>query len=129
VFSLAVIFLCCCIRFRIPRTKQEIEADYVRKKLTKKFQKQLRVIQNSELDNMDLKRGTVQPCSDFGSRACVISTVGREAQVLEIQDHRELTNDDEIKFISNLQIGAHTSSRHMLCHTSRMLLFIYCFIL
>ncbi|XP_023707175.1 uncharacterized protein LOC111864276 isoform X2 [Cryptotermes secundus] len=50
------IFLCCCIRFRIPRTKQEIEADYVRKKLTKKFQKHLRVIQNSEMDDMDLKR-------------------------------------------------------------------------
>jgi hypothetical protein len=80
----------------------------VRKKLTKKFQKQLRLIQNSELDNMDLKRGTVQSCSDFGSRACVVSTVGREAQVLEIQDHRELTNDDEITSISNLQIGAHT---------------------
>ncbi|XP_023707173.1 uncharacterized protein LOC111864276 isoform X1 [Cryptotermes secundus] len=81
------IFLCCCIRFRIPRTKQEIEADYVRKKLTKKFQKHLRVIQNSEMDDMDLKRGTVQPCSDFGSRACVISTVGQEAHILEIQDH------------------------------------------
>jgi hypothetical protein len=85
-----VIFLCCCIRFRIPRTKQQIEADYMRKKLTKKFQKHLRVIQNSEMDDMDLKRGTVQPCSDFGSRACAISTVGQEARVLEIQDHREL---------------------------------------
>lgn len=62
----------------------------MRKKLTKKFQKHLRVIQNSEMDDMDLKRGTVQPCSDFGSRACVISTVGQEAHVLEIQDHREL---------------------------------------
>jgi len=86
----SVIFLCCCFRFRIPRTKQEIEADYVRKKLTKKFQKHLRVIQNSEMDNMDLKRGTVQSCSDFGSRACVISTVGQEAHLLETQNHREL---------------------------------------
>ncbi|XP_069695165.1 transmembrane inner ear expressed protein [Periplaneta americana] len=51
-----VILLCCCIRFRIPRTKQEIEADYVRKKLTKKFKKQLHVIQNSEMDDMDFKR-------------------------------------------------------------------------
>ena len=86
----SVIFLCCCFRFRIPRTKQEIEADYLRKKLTKKFQKHLRVIQNSEMDNMDLKRGTVQSCSDFGSRACVISTVGQEAHLLETQNHREL---------------------------------------
>lgn len=53
-----VVMLCCCIRFRIPRTKQEIEADYVRKKLTKKFQKQLKAINNSEMDDMDLKRGT-----------------------------------------------------------------------
>ncbi|GFG33040.1 hypothetical protein Cfor_00050 [Coptotermes formosanus] len=82
-----VIFLCCCFRFRIPRTKQEIEADYVRKKLTKKFQKHLRVIQDSEMDDMDLKRGTVQCSSDFGSRACVISTVGLEAHILEIQNH------------------------------------------
>ncbi|XP_021914479.1 uncharacterized protein LOC110827283 isoform X3 [Zootermopsis nevadensis] len=82
-----VIFLCCCIRFRIPRTKQEIEADYIRKKLAKKFRKQLRLIQNSELDNMDLKRGTVQPRSDFHSRSCAVSTVGREPQVPEIQDH------------------------------------------
>jgi hypothetical protein len=62
----------------------------VRKKLTKKFQKHLRVIQDSEMDDMDLKRGTVQCSSDFGSRACVISTVGLEAHILEIQNHREL---------------------------------------
>jgi hypothetical protein len=86
----SVIFLCCCFRFRIPRTKQEIEADYVRKKLTKKFQKHLRVIQNSEMDSMDLKRGRVQSCSDFGSRACVISTVGQESHILETPNHREL---------------------------------------
>ncbi|PSN42977.1 hypothetical protein C0J52_13217 [Blattella germanica] len=76
-----VIFLCCCIRFRIPRTKQEIEADYVRKKLTKKFKKQLQVIQNSEMDDMDLKRGTDRSCSELGSRECVISTVGQETSV------------------------------------------------
>ncbi|KAJ9579957.1 hypothetical protein L9F63_004340, partial [Diploptera punctata] len=81
-----LIFLCCCIRFRIPRTKQEIEADYVRKKLTKKFKKQLKVIQNSEMDDMDLKRGTVSSCSDIGSRECVISTIGEETQNQELQD-------------------------------------------
>lgn len=53
-----MIVFCRCIRFRIPRTKQEIEADYIRKKITRKFQKQLRLIQNSEMDEMDLKKGS-----------------------------------------------------------------------
>ncbi|KAE8744818.1 hypothetical protein FOCC_FOCC008542 [Frankliniella occidentalis] len=55
-FCSLVIALCCCIRFRIPRTKQEIEADYVRKQITRKFQKQLRRIRNADMDDMDLKR-------------------------------------------------------------------------
>lgn len=45
------------MKIRIPRTKQEIEADYQRKKLTKKFQKQLKLIKNEEIDAMDLKKG------------------------------------------------------------------------
>ncbi|KAF4522997.1 hypothetical protein B566_EDAN007427 [Ephemera danica] len=55
--SIFGIFLCCCIRFRIPRTKEEIEADYVRKKIARKFRRQLRLIRNSDMDEMDLKRG------------------------------------------------------------------------
>lgn len=52
-----VIFFCCCIKFRIPRTKQEIEADYIRKKITRKFKKQLKLIHNADMDEMDLKKG------------------------------------------------------------------------
>ncbi|XP_044738633.1 uncharacterized protein LOC123300185 isoform X2 [Chrysoperla carnea] len=48
--------VCCCVKIRIPRTKQEIEADYQRKKLTREFQKQLKQIKNEEMDIMDLKR-------------------------------------------------------------------------
>ncbi|KAK6627896.1 hypothetical protein RUM44_010378 [Polyplax serrata] len=62
-----VIILCCCIRYRIPRTKQEIEADYIRKKITKKFQKQLRTIQNSDMDEMDLKRALDRIRAEFKS--------------------------------------------------------------
>ncbi|XP_011504577.1 PREDICTED: transmembrane inner ear expressed protein [Ceratosolen solmsi marchali] len=50
------IMICCCIRFRIPRTKQEIEADYIRKKLTRNFRKELAKIHDKEMDEMDLKR-------------------------------------------------------------------------
>ncbi|XP_023222942.1 transmembrane inner ear expressed protein-like [Centruroides sculpturatus] len=32
-----IVFLCCFMKCRIPRTKQEIEADYIRKKLTRRF--------------------------------------------------------------------------------------------
>ncbi|CAG7717590.1 unnamed protein product [Allacma fusca] len=62
-----VIFLCCCIKFRIPRTKQEIEADYIRKKITKKFQRRLKTIQNQDLDAMDLKRALDKIRAEFKS--------------------------------------------------------------
>ncbi|KAG5339691.1 TMIE protein, partial [Acromyrmex heyeri] len=51
-----VIGLCCCIRFRVPRTKQEIEADYIRKKITKSFRNELSKISNTEMDEMDLQK-------------------------------------------------------------------------
>lgn len=51
--------VCCCIRFRIPRTKQEIEADYQRKQITKKFHEKLQQIKNSDMDNMDLQKGII----------------------------------------------------------------------
>ncbi|XP_012259750.1 transmembrane inner ear expressed protein [Athalia rosae] len=49
-----MIALCCCIRFRVPRTKQEIEADYIRKRITRSFRKELAKINNEEMDEMDL---------------------------------------------------------------------------
>ncbi|EDV30965.2 uncharacterized protein Dana_GF14775 [Drosophila ananassae] len=50
------VMVCCCMRFRIPRTKQEIEADYQRKQITKKFREKLQQIKNSEMDDMDLQK-------------------------------------------------------------------------
>lgn len=35
----------------------EIEADYRRKALAKKFRQKLKIIQNIEMDEMDLKKG------------------------------------------------------------------------
>lgn len=52
-----VIGLCCCIRFRVPRTKQQIEADYIRKKITRSFRNELSKISNIEMDEMDLQKG------------------------------------------------------------------------
>jgi len=52
-----VVFMCCCVRFRIPRTKQEIEADFIRRKIATKFCKQLRLLSDTEMDNMDLLKG------------------------------------------------------------------------
>lgn len=51
-----MILICCCFKFRIPRTKQEIEADYQRKKLAAKFRERLKLIQNQDMDSLDLKR-------------------------------------------------------------------------
>ncbi|XP_014471612.1 PREDICTED: transmembrane inner ear expressed protein [Dinoponera quadriceps] len=51
-----MIGLCCCIRFRVPRTKQEIEADYIRKRITRSFRRELSKISNTEMDEMDLQK-------------------------------------------------------------------------
>ncbi|XP_043791376.1 transmembrane inner ear expressed protein [Apis laboriosa] len=51
-----LIGFCCCIRFRVPRTKQEIEADYIRKKITDNFRHELSKISNIEMNDMDLKK-------------------------------------------------------------------------
>ncbi|XP_068140994.1 transmembrane inner ear expressed protein isoform X2 [Drosophila tropicalis] len=59
-----MIMVCCCIRFRIPRTKQEIEADYQRKQITKKFREKLQLIKNSEMDDMDLQKALTYIKSD-----------------------------------------------------------------
>ncbi|KAF6210473.1 hypothetical protein GE061_013579 [Apolygus lucorum] len=64
-FCSVVVCLCCCIKFRIPRTKQEIEADYIRKKITRKFTKQLKMIRNAEMDEMDLKKALDKIRSEF----------------------------------------------------------------
>ncbi|KAM3965729.1 uncharacterized protein ACR2FA_000053 [Aphomia sociella] len=50
-----IVMVCCCFRFRIPRTKQQIEADYQRRKITSKFRQQLETIQDAKMDAMSLK--------------------------------------------------------------------------
>ncbi|KAL0821945.1 hypothetical protein ABMA28_005336 [Loxostege sticticalis] len=50
-----IVMVCCCFRFRIPRTKQQIEADYQRRKITTKFRQQLETIQDAKMDAMSLK--------------------------------------------------------------------------
>lgn len=62
-----VVGLCCCIRFRVPRTKQEIEADYIRKKITKSFRNELSKISNTEMDEMDLQKGNATTSLEIDS--------------------------------------------------------------
>lgn len=50
-------FFCCCIRIRVPRTKQEIEADYKRKEITGKFRKRLKFISNQDMEAINLQKG------------------------------------------------------------------------
>ncbi|KAJ8672839.1 hypothetical protein QAD02_004099 [Eretmocerus hayati] len=61
------IMICCCVRFRIPRTKQEIEADYIRKKLTRNFRKELSKLSDKEMDEMDLKKALDRLRDVFGA--------------------------------------------------------------
>ncbi|XP_050689556.1 uncharacterized protein LOC126981925 [Eriocheir sinensis] len=53
VLAVTMVFCCLC-RCRVPRTKQEIEANHIRMKLAKKFHRQLMIINHSEMDEMDL---------------------------------------------------------------------------
>ncbi|KAK9307490.1 hypothetical protein QLX08_002125 [Tetragonisca angustula] len=75
-----LIGLCCCIRFRIPRTKQEIEADYIRKKITENFRQELSKISNTEMDDMNLKKALNKIQNKF------------DMEIQEVQnDHQETT--------------------------------------
>lgn len=56
-FCFLVVMLCCCFRFRIPRTKQEIEADYQRRLIARNFRERLANIKNCEMDDMNLQKG------------------------------------------------------------------------
>ncbi|XP_031622782.1 uncharacterized protein LOC116340436 isoform X2 [Contarinia nasturtii] len=60
-----VVMLCCCFRFRIPRTKQDIEADYQRRVIAKNFRERLWNIKNSEMDNMNLQKALERIRQDF----------------------------------------------------------------
>ncbi|KAF2356485.1 Transmembrane inner ear expressed protein [Trinorchestia longiramus] len=53
-FLTCMCLLCRVMNCRVPHTKQEIEANYARRKLTNKFWQELHVIQNTEMDEMDL---------------------------------------------------------------------------
>ncbi|XP_076275668.1 uncharacterized protein LOC143206815 isoform X2 [Rhynchophorus ferrugineus] len=55
-FGILVVFFCCCIRIRVPRTKQEIEADYKRTKITGKFRKRLKFISNQDMEAINLQK-------------------------------------------------------------------------
>ncbi|EFN61770.1 hypothetical protein EAG_06946 [Camponotus floridanus] len=68
-----IVGLCCCIRFRVPRTKQEIEADYIRKRITKNFRNELSKISNTEMDEMDLQKALERIRSDFEGHESVIT--------------------------------------------------------
>ncbi|KAI2810103.1 hypothetical protein BLOT_001259 [Blomia tropicalis] len=49
VGTAVTVVLCCLFRCRIPRTKQEIEADFIRKKITDSFRSHLEKIKIDEL--------------------------------------------------------------------------------
>ncbi|GAB1869684.1 Transmembrane inner ear expressed protein [Camponotus japonicus] len=68
-----IVGLCCCIRFRVPRTKQEIEADYIRKRITKSFRNELSKISNTEMDEMDLQKALERIRSDFEDHESAIT--------------------------------------------------------
>ena len=82
--------MCCCFRIRIPRTKQEIDADFRRKQLTKRFKQELKRIRNSELDVLDLKRGLLSTTFDFvcfsvlseyGTKSCSLLYLNSSSRV------------------------------------------------
>ncbi|KPM07692.1 hypothetical protein QR98_0061910 [Sarcoptes scabiei] len=101
LISIAVV-LCCLFRCRIPRTKQEIEADYTRKKITKLINTHLRKIRLDELEfdpaNLlpvlkrveDLEENRVQKHRSFDTKR--LSWRRRLKQFLL---RKELSDDDD----------------------------------
>ncbi|XP_029673120.1 transmembrane inner ear expressed protein [Formica exsecta] len=76
-----IVGLCCCIRFRVPRTKQEIEADYIRKKITKSFRNKLSKISNTEMDEMDLQKALDRIQNEFeGDESAIAKECAEMAQ-------------------------------------------------
>ncbi|CAO1335895.1 unnamed protein product [Diamesa serratosioi] len=84
VILFIVVLLCCCFRFRIPRTKQEIEADFQRRKIVKKFRKRIQKFENAEMDGeMDLKKAALEKIrSDFNK------------DINKSSDHSSESNDE-----------------------------------
>ncbi|KAJ3645904.1 hypothetical protein Zmor_023525 [Zophobas morio] len=78
--TILIILICCCVKFRVPRTKQEIEGDYRRKKLAEKFQERLRMIQNQDMDVLDLEQALKLIQEDFDQENAKI----RENTTIEI---------------------------------------------
>ncbi|KAH8412749.1 hypothetical protein KR009_005301 [Drosophila setifemur] len=76
-----MIMVCCCIRFRIPRTKQEIEADYLRKQITKKFREKLQQIKNSEMDDMDLQKVCVHIQNEYLNLQASVESMNEKQNV------------------------------------------------
>ncbi|XP_037903547.1 transmembrane inner ear expressed protein [Hermetia illucens] len=68
-FMCIVIVLCCCFRIRIPRTKQDIEADYKRKRITRKFREKMALMKNSDMDGMDLQKALAKIQAEFLAEA------------------------------------------------------------
>ncbi|CAH1964290.1 unnamed protein product [Acanthoscelides obtectus] len=54
--TVLIVLICCCVKIRVPRTKQEIEGDYKRKKLAEKFRQRLKMIRNQDMGTIDLER-------------------------------------------------------------------------
>lgn len=58
IFLGIVIGLCCCFKFKIQYTGHTVGADQVRKTLTKHFERELQKIEDNEMKDMNLKKGT-----------------------------------------------------------------------
>lgn len=77
-----VIALCCIFRCRIPRTKQEIEADHHRKKITKAFREHLNKIPMEELE---FEKGTLTHLSLLPSTlTCLLALVSLQSCKLNL---------------------------------------------
>lgn len=87
-----IVGLCCCIRFRVPRTKQEIEADYIRKRITKNFRNELSKINNTEMDEMDLQKALERIRSDFEGHESAITKECAEMTQRNIHGFRSRFN-------------------------------------
>ncbi|XP_076348379.1 uncharacterized protein LOC143246021 [Tachypleus tridentatus] len=96
-FIVLVVLLCCVVKIRIPRTKQEIEIDYQRKWLTRNFRAHLDMLSMGEVNFVTVLDKVKEICNEDNmceSECSDIINTGAELPDEEIQTDKVADNTE-----------------------------------
>ncbi|RWS26572.1 hypothetical protein B4U80_04946 [Leptotrombidium deliense] len=107
-FLILIIVLCCLFRCRIPRTKQEIEADFKRRRITKQFRKHLNKLpvdetdlikvlpKVQELEEQKIQKGLIEKKLSLKEKLKALFAAEREGSIEKQSSIEEELNSDEV---------------------------------